>query len=90
MYDAVRDVLGPKWALEILQQLDEQGPQRYTEIEGILDTSSDVVSKRLKGLDAYDLIEREEMSRRNVSYSITPLGRDVIGAADELRRLLDT
>lgn len=89
MYDAVRDVLGPKWSLEILELLDEKGPYRYSEVEAALNTSSDVVSNRLDILEAYGLIEREEETIRNVSYSITPLGKDVLGVSENLRRLLD-
>lgn len=88
MYDAVRDVLGPKWALELLRLLDDAGPLRYSEIESELDTSSDMVSNRLDELEAAGLIDREAETVRNVSYSISPIGRDVLGLVEELRRLL--
>ena len=74
MYDAVRAVVEPKWSLEILAALSEESPQNFSAIERQFDTSSDVITSRLRLLVDYGLVERTEHSRRDVRYGITDQG----------------
>lgn len=89
MEDAVRSLLGSKWALEILSLLAEQGPLNYIEIEEELPTSSDVIAKRLRRLSEVGLVDRTEKSHRNVQYSITEDGKEVLRLTREISTYLD-
>jgi DNA-binding HxlR family transcriptional regulator len=89
MEDAVRSLLGSKWALEILSLLAKQGPLNYAEIEEELPTSSDVIVKRLQRLSEVSLIERTEKSPRNVQYSITEDGEEVLRLTRDISTYLD-
>jgi DNA-binding HxlR family transcriptional regulator len=88
MYEPVRDVVGPKWSLEILNLLSEEGSSgwiNYIEIESAVEeTSSDVVSDRLSVLQEYNLIDRDEKSSKDVRYSITAKGELVLSHADKI------
>lgn len=88
MYDAVRAVVEPKWSLEILAALSEESPQNFSAIEGQFDTSSDVITSRLRLLVNYGLVERTEHSRRDVRYGITDRGewflRQIVGLDSRL------
>jgi DNA-binding HxlR family transcriptional regulator len=92
MYESVRDVVGPKWTLEILRLLSEKGSSgwmNYTEIaSGVEETSSDVVSDRLSVLKKHNLIERNEESSRDVRYSITSKGESLLNHADKINLIL--
>lgn len=92
MYESVREVIGPKWTLEILQILSQKGASswmNYTEIESeVEDTSSDVVSNRLLVLKQHNLIERKERSQRDVRYSITSEGESVLYHAKEINSMV--
>jgi DNA-binding HxlR family transcriptional regulator len=79
MYQAVRDVVGSKWSLEILATLSDESPQNFSTIEEQFDTSGDVISERLKLLVGYDLVDRTEHSRRDVRYGITDRGDRFLG-----------
>lgn len=89
MYEPVRDVVGPKWSLEILHLLNE-GPEwiNYMEIESEVQTSSDVVSDRLSLLNEYNLIEKQRKSQRDVRYSINQRGEKVLEQADEIHSIV--
>lgn len=87
MYDAVRAVVKPKWSLDVLVVLSEDGPLNYTAIEDQFDTSSDVITERLRLLTGHGLIERDERTRRDVRYKITKQGvafLEKIGELDDL------
>lgn len=92
MYEPVRDVVGPKWTLEILHLISEEGGSgwiNYTEIESsVEETSSDIVSNRLSVLQEYDLIKREEKSSRDVRYSITSKGQSVLSHVDDINSIV--
>lgn len=88
MYESVRAVLRPKWSLEILVMLADAGTLNYTEVETELSTSSDVVSERLQLLTKYGLVKRREHSSRDVRYSITDDGREILNRVDELESRL--
>jgi len=92
MYEPVRDVVGPKWTLEILHLLSQEGTSgwlNYTKIESeVDDTSSDIVSDRLSVLQQHNLIERNERSSKDVRYSITPDGESVLRHAREINSMV--
>lgn len=88
MYGSVRTVLGPKWTLEILALLENEGTLNYSDVEDELETSSDIVSERLQTLRKYALIERVERSSRDVRYSITENGCRVLDCVNELDAIL--
>ena len=89
MEDAVRSILGSKWALEILALLAEQKSLNYTEIEEEFPSSSDVITKRLRTLSEVGLVNRAERSARNVQYSITDNGEEVLRLTREISTYLD-
>ena len=78
MYQAVRDIVGSKWSLEILSTLYRESPQNFSTINKKFDTSPDVISERLKLLAEYGLIDRVEYSRRDVRYNITDHGITIL------------
>jgi DNA-binding HxlR family transcriptional regulator len=91
MYGTVRDIIGPKWSLEILHILSEQdssGWMNYTEIESEVESSSDVVTECLSTLTETGLIERKKRSQRDVRYRITKTGEEVLYHADEINSIL--
>lgn len=89
MYGETREVLCRKWSLEILQFLAEEGTHNYNEIEAEFDTSSDIISSRLQHLSSVGVIIREKKSHKDVRYSITPDGKQVLKLLDEIQRSLD-
>lgn len=89
MYEAVRAVVGTKWTLEILDLLSSNGPANFTEIESELDTSPDVLSEKLQLLAEHELLKRTERSSRDVRYSITEDGRELLQVLDGIASILE-
>lgn len=89
MLDDVREILCRKWALDVLRFLVEEGTQNYSDIEDEFETSSDVVTERLQQLSSVGLINRNEKSARDVRYSITDEGEEVVQHVGEVYQLLD-
>lgn len=85
-YDRVREVVGPKRTLEILELLEQKSPLNYSTIERKISTSSDTISKRLDVLTAYGLVVRDEQSKKDVRYSITETGEEVL---EKVRKVSD-
>jgi DNA-binding HxlR family transcriptional regulator len=88
MYGGVRAVLGPKWSLEVLDLLSAEGPLNFTDIERAFETSTDVITRRLRLLEEHGLIERTARSSRDVRYAITEDGRAVLDRAAEIANRL--
>lgn len=88
MYGSVRRIFGPKWTLEILALLENEGTLNYSDVESRIETSSDVVTERLQTLREYTLVERVERSSRDVRYSITDNGRRVLECVNEIDAIL--
>lgn len=64
------DVLGSRWALLVIREL-ALGPRRFGDIHAGLETAStDMVTNRLRELEATGLVERTEDRR----YQLTPAG----------------
>lgn len=89
MANSVRQVLCRKWALEILRYLAEEGTQNYSQIEAEFETSSDVITDRLRELEHLEVLTRNEKSAIDVQYSITTDGERLLDLVEEIYDLLD-
>ena len=89
MSQDVHEVLCRKWSILILRFLDEDSPQNFSQIESEFDTSSDVISERLKQLREFGLLIRDEQSPKDVRYSITANGEELLHLVDEIHELLE-
>lgn len=89
MAEIAREILCRKWALEILQYLAVKGTQNYSQIEAEFETSSDVITDRLRDLEYAELLTRNEKNSRDVRYSITTDGERLLELVAEIHELLD-
>lgn len=85
----LREVIGKKRTLEILELLEAEETLNYTEIEERVPTSSDVVSDRLRLLTESGLIRRDEQTARDVRYEITETGEEFLKRLRAVESLLD-
>jgi DNA-binding HxlR family transcriptional regulator len=88
-YKVVREVLGRKRTVEILEFLSDNGTQNYSEIEDRFDTSSDTITDTLAILTAQELVERTERSKKDVRYNITTKGSELLELTKEINELLN-
>lgn len=84
----VREVLGRKRTVEILEYLSTGEFRNYTEIETEIDSSSDTISNSLALLGDYGLVTRREESKRDVRYEITERGDEFLETVQVLDELL--
>lgn len=84
----VRDLIGRKRTLEILELLSEQGTLNYSEIEDTINSSSETISTALKLLVNHGLVQRNEQSPRNVQYEPTESGNEILDILEEIDRIL--
>ncbi len=73
------DVLGRKWALLILRQLNEK--RRFNELQKLVgNISPRTLAKRLKELEKEKLIEKKYFNEipPRVEYNLTESGKDLI------------
>lgn len=71
-------LLGDYWTLRIVDELASD-ELRFCELERRLESSNTAtISRRLKDMLSGGLLERREVSRADVTYSLTPLGRKVV------------
>jgi len=89
MRENVRKVLCRKWALEILRFLSKEGTENYSQIEEEFDTSSDIIVQRLQELTASGLISRNERGPKDVRYTVTAEGKEVLNLVNQLNQLLE-
>lgn len=87
-YETVLLVVGRERSLDILDLLAREGTLNFSEIEAGVTTSSEVVDRYLKLLTGYGLVDRDERSSRDVRYSITERGEEVLERVADLERLL--
>lgn len=87
-FEALQAIVGKKRTLEILSLLSEEGTLNYSDIEDRVDTSSDVLSRSLTMLADHGLIDRIEKSQRDVRYSTTEKGEEVLRRLNEIEELL--
>lgn len=82
------DILGERWALLIIRDL-LIGPQRYTDLRrGLAKIPSNVLTTRLKELEAAGVVERVILARPEsaVVYRLTPYGQQLEGVVLALGR----
>jgi len=89
MTEIVREILCSKWALEILRYLAVEGTQNYSQIEAEFETSSDVITNRLRDLESAELLTRNKKTSRDVRYSITTDGERLLELVAQIHELLD-
>jgi DNA-binding HxlR family transcriptional regulator len=87
-YDGMLLVIGRERSLDILDLLAQEGKLNYSEIEAGVETSSEVIDRYLKLQIGYGLIDRDERSSRDVRYSLTGRGEEVLERVAEIERLL--
>lgn len=87
-YDGMLLVIGRERSLDILDLLAQEGTLNYSEIEAGIETSSEVIDRYLKLQIGYGLIDRDERSSRDVRYSLTGRGEEVLERVAEIERLL--
>lgn len=77
--------LGDRWALLVVRDL-MLGPQRFTDLmERLAGITPKTLTRRLRDLEADGVVEVDrETGRREVWYQLTPAGRDLQPALDEL------
>src|SRR5713101_848734 len=80
------DVVGDRWALLVVREL-LLGPRRYTDlVEGLPGVGTNVLSTRLRDLEAGGIIERTRVPAPTpaVLYQLTDDGRDLRPVLDAL------
>lgn len=79
------DLLGKRWTALVLDVLATR-PARFCEIQRAVPGLSDrLLTERLRELSSYGLVDREPCEG-HVVYELTPLGKRVLPAFDELRQ----
>ena len=77
------DAVGDRWALLVVREL-LLGPRRFGQLlEGLRDVSTDVLTVRLRELEAAGIVSRT-VEGRSSSYELTEEGRGLIPALREL------
>lgn len=73
------DVVGERWTVLIIRELIA-GPRRFTDLmEGLSGISTNLLTRRLKGLEGHGVIRRRTLPPPAAStvYELTKLGRDL-------------
>ncbi|MEU0488230.1 helix-turn-helix domain-containing protein [Nocardiopsis sp. NPDC006139] len=72
-------VSGSKWSALVLRCL-EDGPRRFHELRVPIRTTAKVLTRTLRALERDGFVSRSAASDRGVEYSLTGLGRGMLGA----------
>jgi DNA-binding HxlR family transcriptional regulator len=86
LHEAV-ELVGKRWTGAILAVMLQGGPMRFSQIAQAVPALSDrLLSERMKELEARGMVERRVggASPARVVYELTPMGRDLAPALDEL------
>ena len=81
------ELVGRRWTGAILAVLLQGGPMRFSEIaQAVPDLSDRLLSERVKELEKRGMVERRvaSSSPARVEYELTPMGRDLAPALQEL------
>lgn len=84
--DVVLDVVGGKWKLLLLWELQE-GPRRFGVLRRSMDGISEkVLIQQLRDMEADGIVHRRQYNEvpPRVEYSLTPLAESLIAALDPL------
>ena len=72
-------LLSDYWSLRLIDELSDRIPLRFNELERRLEgVNTATLTKRLKELQAGDLVSRTERSRADVTYTLTKLGYEAL------------
>ncbi len=72
-------LLSDYWSLRVIDELSDRTPLRFNELERRLEgVNTATLTKRLKELQAGDLVSRTERSRADVTYTLTKLGYEAL------------
>jgi len=86
--EGVREILGRKRTVEILEYLSGGEVRNYSDIEEAIDTSSVTVTESLALLRNHGLVERNEVSKKDVRYEITARGETFLEVVRQLENVL--
>jgi DNA-binding HxlR family transcriptional regulator len=81
------ELVGKRWTGAILAVLLQGGPMRFSEIaQAVPDLSDRLLSERVKELEKRGMVERRvaPTAPARVEYELTPMGRDLAPALQEL------
>ena len=71
-------ILGDFWTMMIIDMLSD-GPLRFRDLEKkVEDVNTATLSTRLKQMQASGLVSRTEVSRADVTYELTELGKQAL------------
>jgi DNA-binding HxlR family transcriptional regulator len=85
----VRELIGRKRTVEILELLNSRGTLNYSEIESSVNSSSDTISDALSLLSQHDLVKRTERGPHDVRYELTNSGKELVAKVSEIEDLLE-
>ncbi|WHY72118.1 winged helix-turn-helix transcriptional regulator [Fictibacillus enclensis] len=75
--DLVIDIIGGKWKVLILWNLNE-GPKRFNELKrSIPDITQKMLTQQLKELSEHGLVSRLELGETHVVYETTDMGKKI-------------
>ena len=82
------DIIGDKWSLLILNQLIDNGPQRFGECQRVEGINTKTLARRLVTLEENGLITRHQYNEYppRTEYEITPNGLLLKPMLDELAK----
>ena len=81
------ELVGKRWTGAILAVLLQGGPMRFSEVaQAVPDLSDRLLSERVKELEKRGMVDRRvaSSSPARVEYELTPMGRDLAPALQEL------
>ncbi len=70
-------ILSKKWVLEILYVLLISGSLNFSQLKRIIKINQSSLSLKLRELEELKYIERKEISRKNIKYSLTERGKNI-------------
>lgn len=83
-------ILSDFWTLRIIDELSDGSTLRFNEIERRLEgVNTATLSKRLKEMQENQLVTRIETTRADVTYTLTPLGKEAIPLLQAINHFSD-
>ena len=77
--------IGGRWKMLLLRTLMLDGPQRYNALlRGIAGISPKELTRNLRELEAFGLVQRDSGGRQQASYSLTAVGQELGPAFEKL------
>lgn len=77
------ELVGQRWALLIVREL-LAGSKRFGDLQRVLGVPTNILTTRLKELQASGLVYREPMAHNVLAYSLTPRGTALREAIEAL------